>query len=1017
MSLLRNLFQRSNKPSSLVRRRRLFLEPLEARQLLTVDLMTTKTADPSPVVAGTELTYTIRLVNRGPNSSGGPADEPAENVVLTDAIPDGTEFVSFTAPDGWAENEPLPDDPNPVVTATIASLPVDVEQVFTLVVRVDPGRTAPITNLAGAETSTMSEANPADDEGEVTTNVIQRFDLAVLSKTDTPDPVQAAANITYTIDIINNGPSDVPAVLLTDLMPLNTTYVSLVGPPEFLISPPGTPTGTASAVGPLDAGETATFTLIVRVNDGTPGNTTITNTAEVFVDPADPNPGNNSGTTTTTVEGLPVADLVVTKVDSPDPVSAGGNITYTITLQNTGTVAATDVELTDGIPLNTTFVSFTQLSGPTFLILAPSAGSGPGNDVIAQIASFPGGTATFEMIVRVNPATTQGTTISNTASVTTETTEPSTTNNSDEEQTSVNVRANLGVTKLDNPDPVIAGNNLTYNINVTTAGPSDAQTVVFTDDIPANTSLVSVGFPAGWTRIDTLQPGATTGTIRFERTSGTLPAGTPPSQFQIVVRVNPDATGAINNTANVSAATVDPAMGNNTALQTTTVQVLGDLSVTKVDTQDPVVAGSNITYTITVTNAGPSTATTVALTDDIPANTTFVSFQQTTGPTFTVVTPTAGASTGTSTATIASLPPGATATFTYVVRVNPGTPNGTTITNVANVSSPSDTTLANNQDSEDTSVQPPPAPDVVVTKVDVPDPVVAGNNVIYTITVRNAGSGAAGTVNLTDTVPANTTFVSMNQTAGPTFTITRPPVGSTGTTVSATAASLAPAATATFELTVRVNPGAAVLSISNTASATTAGDSNTANNSDTEATVVQSQADVTVSKTDSPDPVGAGGTITYTINVNNPGPSNGQTVRLSDAIPTNTTFVSFAAPAGWNVTTPAPGGTGTVTATFGSLPPGLATFTLLVRVNNNVLSGTTITNTASVTATNDPNASNNSAIETTTVVVPPDFGDAPTSYGTLLANNGPRHSVSPLRLGALVDSEGDGLAERGGRRR
>ena len=50
-----------------------------------------------------------------------------------------------------------------------------------------------------------------------------------------------------------------------------------------------------------------------------------------------------------------------------------------------------------------------------------------------------------------------------------------------------------------------------------------------------------------------------------------------------------------------------------------------DLSITKSDSPDPVVAGSQLTYTITVTNAGPSTAHAVNVTDDLPAGTTYVS--------------------------------------------------------------------------------------------------------------------------------------------------------------------------------------------------------------------------------------------------------------------------------------------------------------------------------------------------------------------------------------------------------
>jgi uncharacterized repeat protein (TIGR01451 family) len=131
-----------------------------------------------------------------------------------------------------------------------------------------------------------------------------------------------------------------------------------------------------------------------------------------------------------------------------------------------------------------------------------------------------------------------------------------------------------------------------------------------------------------------------------------------------------------------------------------------DLSVTKSDSPDPVSAGTNLTYTLTAFNAGPGDAHNVALTDVIPANTTFVSFMQTTGPVFTLITPPVGG-TGTVTATAATLAAGASASFTLVVNVNSVTPNGTVITNTLAVSSSSvDPTATNNADTETTTVGP-----------------------------------------------------------------------------------------------------------------------------------------------------------------------------------------------------------------------------------------------------------------------------------------------------------------------
>lgn len=128
--------------------------------------------------------------------------------------------------------------------------------------------------------------------------------------------------------------------------------------------------------------------------------------------------------------------------------------------------------------------------------------------------------------------------------------------------------------------------------------------------------------------------------------------------------------------------------------------------------------------------------------------------------------------------------------------------------------------------------------------------------------------------------------------------------------------------------------------------------------------------DVSVTKTDSPDPVAAGSNITYTITVQNAGPQAATNVSASDVIPTGTTFVSIAGAAGWTMTTPPAGGTGTVTMTNPSLTSaaGAQVFTLVVQVAPATPVSTVITNTATVSsATFDPNQANNSATTTTTV--------------------------------------------------
>jgi uncharacterized repeat protein (TIGR01451 family) len=277
------------------------------------------------------------------------------------------------------------------------------------------------------------------------------------------------------------------------------------------------------------------------------------------------------------------------------------------------------------------------------------------------------------------------------------------------------------------------------------------------------------------------------------------------------------------------------------------------------------------------------------------------------------------------------------------------------------------TTGARDGEVEDYPVTISVSADLSVTKTATPDPVTPGTNLTYTITVTNAGPNSAATVALSDSLPVNTTFVSLTSAAG--WSCTTPAVGSAGT-VTCTRASQGPG-NAVFTLVVAVGTGAAA-TITNTATASSAtADPTPGNNSGTATTNVGAgQADLSVTKADSPDPTPAGTNLTYTITVNNVGPSSASTVTLSDVLPAGTSFVSLASPAGWSCTTPAVGSGGTVTCTIASLPPGNAVFTLIVAISAGA--GATITNTATISsATTDPTPSDHSGTATTTLASGP----------------------------------------------
>jgi uncharacterized repeat protein (TIGR01451 family) len=166
--------------------------------------------------------------------------------------------------------------------------------------------------------------------------------------------------------------------------------------------------------------------------------------------------------------------------------------------------------------------------------------------------------------------------------------------------------ADLSVDKSDSPDPVVAGTDLTYTINVTNGGPDIASNVVMTDSLPAQTTFQSISAP-GWS-CTTPAVGAN-GTLQCTR--GSLAAGTVAIQVTVHVdKATPDGT-VLSNTASVGSSAFDAAPGNNSSTETTTVEVEADLAILSYQAQSPpteLIIGNTATVTLVkrITNNGPS---------------------------------------------------------------------------------------------------------------------------------------------------------------------------------------------------------------------------------------------------------------------------------------------------------------------------------------------------------------------------------------------------------------------------
>lgn len=747
-----------------------------------------------------------------------------------------------------------------------------------------------------------------------------------------PAEAAAGADVTYTVEVRNLGPDDAAAVTLTDPIPTGMTFVSATGEPGFTCTTPAVgDNGTISCFAAvLTAGDTATFTFVVNIPLETEPGTSFLNQASVATQTIDTNDENNTGIAGTTTPPPPQADLALVK-SGPSTTGPDTDITYTIVLSNGGPSAATTVTLSDPIPGGLTFVSLTQTGTP--LACAPLT-VGAGGTLSCTAATYPAGASTTLSLTLHVPAEPAGE-YTNTATVASDS-DPNSEN--DVTTTSLIVTAvDLSVTKT-GPAVAAAGTNISYTITVANAGPDQAFDVTLVDPLPPGTTFVSMTHVSGPVAVCT-----TNGTVSCA--FGPL-APADPSQYTLTLAITTATT--INNTATVITSGFDTNSSNNTATAVTTVTQSADLAAVKTAPAS-VVAGTSLTFSVTATNAGPSNAATVSLTDTLPAGTTFVSATQTSGPAFTC-----GHAAGTITCTAAALAAGATATFDFVATVLPGT-SGLLTNTVAIASSTPDPSTANNSSTSITTVSS--SADLAVIKTAPPAAAVL-TSVTFGVTVTNGGPSTAFNVVLSDVVPANTTFVSATQTGGPAFTC-----GLVAGTITCSIASFDPGAAATFSFVVTPT---AEGSLTNTATvtSTTADPVSPNNTSSTTTAVARAGADVGVVKTANTDQVVPGAPATFTIVVTNNGPGPAADVVVTDQLPAGVTLIGATATQG------SCSGAAVVTCSLGTLEAAAsATITLDVRLP---LTPGPVENTATVTSSDvDPNGGNNTGAATITVAQAP----------------------------------------------
>jgi uncharacterized repeat protein (TIGR01451 family) len=657
------------------------------------DIAVTLVATPSPVGAGGTLTYVATVTNVG--------SLDANNVVLSDQLPGNVMVESARSSQG---SPPMPI--GRTVSAKLGTVPVHGTATLTIVVSV---QSAPGTTLSDSASATLQETDPTpgDNSATVTTPVVGVADLSV-AITASPSTIHHGDSLTYTIAAQNLGPGQATGVTITLPLASGLGFASATSSQGTASFRSGQVT---ASLGTLASGAGATVTVVV--GGEAPGQ--FTSTATISSVNYDPVSSNNSASVTVTV--LPVIDLGVAIAANPSPVATGQTLVYTLNATNQGPDAASAVTVSDVLPSGVTFVSASSSAGS-----APTISAGTVTALLGALS--PGASAT--VVITVVPTVSPGATLLDSATISSPEFDSNTSNNSASLLVPVRPVSNLAVTMTPSGSSVPIGQTIGYSMVVANAGPVDEPDAVLSLPLPPVVNLVSCSSSQG-------TPVVTKSLVSIDL--GAIAKG---NSATITMLISPQsgALGSLTMTASASAynANLDPAQTHASA--TVTVAPAAELSVSLGLPKTPVYQDVNATYTITVSNAGPSPATNVSVASPLPAGATFVSAADSQGsaPVFQA---------GQLAALLGTLAAGHSATVSVVLTAPLPVPSGLTISASA-TAEPFDPNLTDNSASATMAILP--SDDLAVSLVSASQTGQMGKNLTLTATVVNSGPSSDSAV-------------------------------------------------------------------------------------------------------------------------------------------------------------------------------------------------------------------------------------------------------------------------------
>jgi uncharacterized repeat protein (TIGR01451 family) len=842
------------------------------------DLAITKTNGAVSVQAGGTTAYTIRVDNNGPAAASG--------AILSDTSGAGlaaAQVVCSAAAGNQCAVDPLLAD----LTGAGTSLPaLDAGGFYEIVLTVD------VTASSGSVENTASIAPPAgivdpaagNNSATDSDTVDPTAELAI-TKTNGASSVQASGTTAYTIRVTNNGPSVAIGSVLTDTPGTGLAATQVVCSPAAGNRCTSAPdlanlTGAGVNLPTLNPGQFYEITLSVDVS-AVGGS--ITNTASVALSAGifDPSLSNNTAVDTDNVD--PTVDLAIAKTNGASSVQAGGTTTYTIRVANGGPSTASGVTLKDspGAGLNPTRVECSSAAGNRCAedpVLTDLTGVGVSLPDLAP-AQF------FEIQLEVEVTASSGW-VSNSASLDLPAgaLDPNPVNNSAADTDSVGPTADLSITKTNSAAAIQAGGTTTYTIRATNNGPSSVTGATLSDSLgPGLQATQVVCSPAPSNRCT-----AAPNLASLTGAGISLPALDAGGFYEVLLTANLTAvSGSVRNTASVAppAGVLDPVLDNNSATDTDVVGLTADLAVTKTDGTAAVRSGDATTYTIRVTNNGPSSASGVMLRDQVGAGlaATQVSCSPAPGNRC-AVTPNLASLTGAG----IGLPALISGQFFEILLTAQVNAADGTVTNTASLVLTAgilDPDLGNNSATDTDGVNL--SADLAVTKTDGASSVQAGGSTAYTIRATNNGPSSVTGARLSDSLGPGLQATQVVCSPAPGNRCTAAPNLASLTGAGISLPTLASGGF--YEVLLTANVTAASGSVRNTVtSEPPAGvlDPDLSNNTaaDTDSVVPGSEitVDLSLTKSDGISTVLAQGLTTYTIRVTNNGPDSAVGALLSD---------------------------------------------------------------------------------------------------------------------------------------